>query len=267
MWPPSGSGLRLQVFWLADSDGHKDGPVWFWLKNTSLFIPLLAAAFLWRGTLGRALALRLAPLWLWFLVPNFFVFQPWDWDNTKFFAFWTLFGSLAVGAVLARLGAAGSEGRVLAAALLLLTCFAGALDVSRALDFQVSSVKYTDSGGLKVAAWVRENTPATAVFLTSTDHNEPVTSLTGRQVVCGYTGWLFTYGLNDYFTRERDADLMLSGQAGTDQLISQYHVAYVVIGPQERNGEAHASDAYWQQHAAQVYSADGYSVYKLAPSP
>jgi hypothetical protein len=263
MWPPSQGGVRFQLFWLADSAGHHDGPVWFWLKNTSLFIPLLVAAFAWRGTLGRALSLRLAPIWLWFLVPNFLVFQPWDWDNTKFFSFWLLFGSLGVAAVLARLGARTAEGRVLAAVLAAVLCLSGALDLARALDFQVSSVQFTDAGGLKVAAWVRDNTPQKAVFLTGADHNEPVTALTGRRVVCGYPGWLYTYGLNDYFERQRDAYLMLSGQPGTDALVGKYHVSYVVIGPLERNGDAHASDAYWLEHGRQVYSAAGYSVYRV----
>ena len=52
-------------------------------------------------------------------------------------------------------------------------------------------------------------------------------------------------------------------QPGTDALVDRYHVRYVVIGPQERNGDAHASDAYWSQHAQQVYSSDGYSVYRI----
>jgi uncharacterized membrane protein len=237
--------------------------VWFWLKNTSLFIPLFAAAFFWKGTLRNGLALWLAPIWLWFLVPNFFVFQPWDWDNTKFFMFWWLFGSVAIGALLARLALRGLDGVVLAGALAIILCLSGTLDVARALDLQASSFEFTDPGGLRVAAWVRGNTPTDAVFLTATDHNEPVTTMTGRKVVCGYTGWLFTYGLDDYVVRQRDDYLMLSGQAGSDQLVRQYHVDYVVIGPQERNGDAHASDAYWSLHGRQVYSADGYNVYRV----
>jgi hypothetical protein len=265
MWPPSGNRLRWQPFWLADTEGHADGPVWFWLKNTSLFIPLFAAAFFWKRTLHDGLALWLAPIWLWFLVPNFFVFQPWDWDNTKFFMFWWLFGAVAIGAVLARLALSGLNGIVLAGALAIILCLSGTLDVARALDLQASSFVFTDPGGLKVAAWVRENTPTDAVFLTATDHNEHVTSMTGRKVVCGYTGWLFTYGLDDYFVRQRDDYLMLSGQPGSDQLVRQYHVDYVVIGPLERNGDANASDAYWSLHGRQVYSADGYNIYAVNP--
>jgi hypothetical protein len=264
LWPPSGSHLRWLPFWLANSDGHHDGPVWFWLKNTSLFIPLLVAAFVWRGTLSRELALRLAPLWLWFLVPNFFVFQPWDWDNTKFFSFWMLFGSIPVGAVLARMASRSTDAKVLAAGLMAALTLGGTLDLARALDFEVSAIPYTDRGGLRVAQWVRDNTPKNAVFLTSSDHNEPVTSLTGRKVVCGYPGWLFTYGLDDYVQHQADAESMLAGLSGSEQLVRKYRVSYVVIGPLERNGAAHASDAYWSQHAQQVYSADAYNVYQIA---
>ena len=113
---------------------------------------------------------------------------------------------------MARLALRGVDGVVLAGALVLVLCLSGALDVGRALDLQVSSFEFTDAGGLKVASWVRENTGPDAVFLTASDHNQPVTALAGRRVVCGYTGWLYTYGLDDYFAHQRDAYLMLSGQ-------------------------------------------------------
>ena len=46
-------------------------------------------------------------MWLWFVVPNIIVLQPWPWDNTKFFIFWALLGSVLVGGVLAGLLRAG----------------------------------------------------------------------------------------------------------------------------------------------------------------
>jgi len=99
----TGKALHWLPGWLANSGGGHDNGVWFWLKNTGLFIPLLLVGQLWRGTMADGFSLYFAPLWLWFLVPNFVVLQPWDWDNTKFFSYWMLFGALAVGAVLARL--------------------------------------------------------------------------------------------------------------------------------------------------------------------
>lgn len=256
------AGVRPQLWWLADTEGHHDGPLWFWLKNTGLFIPLLVAAFAWRDLLPTGLALHLAPIWLWFLVPNLWVFQPWDWDNTKFFAYWALFGALPVGALLARLFNWGSAPALVAGALAVALMLAGTLDLARALDQKANSSVFTDAGGVQVAAWARQHTDREAIFLVAAEHNEPVPTLGGRRVVVGYPGWLWTYGLLDWGQKTADADSMLRGEAGTAQLLHRYGVSYVVLGPQELIGH-HASQAYWDSHAERVYSTGAYTVYRV----
>jgi hypothetical protein len=264
LWLASGgaAAIRVQWWWLADVGGHQDGPVWFWLKNLGLFIPALVGAYLWRGLLPARVALHLAPMWLWFLVPNVLVFQPWDWDNTKFFAYWALFGALPVGALLAALIRRGSDGRVLAALLAVALMLAGGLDLARTLDTSVSGAQFTDAGGVRVAAWVRQNTSPRAVFLVAPDHNEPVPTLGGRRVVIGYGGWLWTYGLSDWTTRTNDARRMLAGEPGTPALLRRYGVSYVVVGPAEANF-FEARPSYWDQVGRRVYSSGSYTVYRV----
>jgi hypothetical protein len=269
LWMLSGgtASVRLQPGWLANSGPVQDGPAWFWLKNTSLLVPLMALAFLWPGLLPAPLRLHLAPLWLWFLVPNFVVFQPWDWDNTKFFAYWALLGALPVGALLSRLLAGRVGPPVLSIVLgVLLTAsltLSGALDLARTLDRSASSAVFTDMGGLEVASWARTNTPPHAIFLVAPEHNEPVPALGGRRVVAGYPGWLWTYGLKDWAQRTSDADRMLRGDPETPTLLRTYGVDYVVLGPQEL-GAHQASQAYWNVHGRLVYSRSGYSVYQVS---
>ncbi|MBO0686671.1 MAG: hypothetical protein J2P45_26290, partial [Candidatus Dormibacteraeota bacterium] len=214
--------LHVQVWWLADTGGHQDGPVLFWLKNTGLFIPALVAAFAWRGLLPQRLALHMAPIWLWFLVPNFLVFQPWDWDNTKFFAYWALFGALLVGALLAGLLRQGATARVLAVGLAFVLMLAGGLDLARSLDTSVNSFGLTDARGVQVAAWVRGHTQPRSVFLVAPEPTEPVPTLGGRRVMAGYPGWLFSYGLSDWQVRNADVGRMLAGDPATPALLKQY---------------------------------------------
>src|SRR5437879_10667083 len=92
-----------------------------------------------------------SPMWLWFLVPNFIVLQPWVWDNTKFFIFWALLGSVVVGGVLAGMLKHRPATAAAAVAILVALCLSGLLDVSRASDFKASANLFTDAGGLKVA--------------------------------------------------------------------------------------------------------------------
>ncbi len=260
---PGTTAVRTQIWWLANSGGHHDGAIWFWIKNTGLLIPVMAAAFLWRGLLPPRLALHLAPIWLWFLLPNFWLFQPWDWDNTKFFAYWALFGSLPAGALLARLLSRGHESgaiAVLTAALLMLS---GVLDLARTLDPAVSSAAFTSAAGVDVAGWVRGHTEPDAVFLVAPVHNEPIPALAGRRVVAGYGGWLWTYGLQDWGARTEDAGRMLKGDPSTPGLVRRYGVRYVVLGPQELGGNDGASKAYWDRAADSVYSNTAYTVYRV----
>ncbi len=255
------AAIKRQPWWLADTNGHLDGPVWFWLKNTGLLVPAVAAAFVWRGTLPDRLALHLAPVWLWFLVPNFVVFQPWDWDNTKFFAYWALFGSLAAGALLVRLPRLGPVAAAGAVVLALTLVASGTLDVARQLEPE-GAATFTGAGGVRVAAWARANTDRRAVFLVAPVHNDPIPTLAGRRVVAGYPGWLWTYGLSDWSERTADAQRMLKGDPATLGLLHRYGVSYVVLGPEDQSvGGSNA--AYFDGIADRVYDSGGYTVYRV----
>ena len=265
LWMASGGAASIhdQVWWLANTSGHQDGPLLFWLKNTSLLVPAMAVAFLWGGSMLPArLRLLLAPIWLWFLVPNFLVFQPWDWDNTKFFAYWALFGAFPVGALLTTLLRRGLLTRITAYVLAASMMLSGALDLGRALDSSSAAALFTSSSGLQVATWAREHTEPTAVFLVAPVHNDPIPTLAGRRVVIGYPGWLWTYGLADWATRSHDARLMLKGDPATPRLLRRYGVSYVVLGPED--GSIQGSNArYFDQTADRVYANGDYTVYRV----
>ncbi|MGH7883553.1 MAG: hypothetical protein ACREN8_11745 [Candidatus Dormibacteraceae bacterium] len=53
IWLSGGGAAQphWEVGWLASNHGHHINWMWFWIWNTSLFIPLLVVAMLWRGTL------------------------------------------------------------------------------------------------------------------------------------------------------------------------------------------------------------------------
>jgi hypothetical protein len=263
-WLLSGGApsLRVQVWWLADTAGHRDGPVWFWLENTSLLVPAMAAAFLWRGVLPVGIGRHLAPIWLWFAVPNFLVFQPWDWDNTKFFAYWALFGALPVGALLARLIRGTLAARLAAYALAAVLMLSGALDLGRALDPAATSALFTSSAGVGVADWARTHTDPRATFLVAPVHNEPVPTLAGRRVMVGYAGWLWTYGLSDWARRTADAQAMLQGDPSTPALLRRYGIDYVVLGPEDAAFQG-SNRAYYDQHEERVFTDGDYVVYRI----
>ena len=280
MWPPANNsfcgsgpsvaGYCIQLGWLSYSDWQRDGAIFFgvdfvsfWIKNMSLFVPLLIAAQFLRRWFPTDLPKWFGPMWLWFLVPSVIILQPWVWDNTKFFIFWALLGSIMVGGVLAGLFKRGPLPAVLATALLVLLGLSGALDLARASDFTVSSNQFTDAKGLQVADWVRQNTSPDAVFAVADEHNNPIPTLGGRRILIGFPGWLWTYGLGDYVLKGNDLRTILRGDQSAADLVDRYGITYVLIGPQELAPSRAADRAYWNQHATLVYTNGEYSVYRV----
>ena len=87
-WSTRGSAVHAASFfaWEFGWDHGLENPVWFWFKNTGLFIPLLVAAILWRGKdylVSRRLLLFYLPFTLCFIIPNVVKLAPWIWDNVK----------------------------------------------------------------------------------------------------------------------------------------------------------------------------------------
>jgi len=279
LWPPASNlcidrtstmPFCLQPGWMSYSDWTRDGVIWFgpdfiwfWIKNTSVLIPLVLAAHLLRRRIPNPFAKWFAPLWLWFVVPCIVILAPWEWDNTKFLIFFALFGAIVVGALLAEMFKRGPDSALLAGGLLILLVLSGGLDLARASDFTISSYQFVDARGLQLAAWVRTNTPPDAVFEVADDHNSPIPTLSGRRILVGYPGWLFTYGLSDYVQKGDDLRLIMQGDPMTPQLIRKYHIGYVLIGPQEESPSINANLAYWAQHATLVYNDGEYRLYRV----
>ena len=277
MWPPDNTsicsdlsvgGYCVQPGWLTFTDWQRNG-VWlfpadfigFWIWNTSLLVPLVVVGHFVPRWFPTAFPSWFAPMWLWFVVPNVIVLQPWVWDNTKFFIFWALLASIIVGGVLAGLFRRGPGSAIVAVGAIVLLCLSGALDLLRASEYNVSANLFTDAGGLKVADWARHHTSPTAIFAVADEHNSPIPTLAGRRELIGYPGWLWTYGLADYIQKGEDDKRILDGDASALQLAHKYHIDYVMIGPQElpRGG----SRAYWDEHGTLVYDDGEYAVYQV----
>jgi len=278
MWPPDNTSICgdlpsidrfcIQPGWLSFTDWQRYGiwlflpeVAWFWIWNTSLLLPLLIAGHALLRWFPTGFPTWYAPMWLWFIVPNFVVLQPWVWDNTKFFIFWALLGSVVAGGVLAGMFKFHPATAVVAAIVVVLLCLSGLLDLTRASDFKVSAVQFTDAGGLRVADWVRHNTSPAAVFVVADEHNSPIPSLGGRRVLVGYPAWLWTYGFADYVQKGEDDKRILEGDPATPELVRKYGIDYVMIGPQEI--PRGASRAYWDRHGAKVYDDGEYAVYRV----
>ena len=104
----------------------------------------------------------------------------------------------------------------------------GALTLLRELD---KHDKIASTSDLEIARELRHLLPLDARVLTSDQHNHVVPMLTGRNIVMGYRGWLWTHGI-DYRQLERDVTEMFTGAA--DARLRDYGVTHIYVGPSER---------------------------------
>lgn len=107
----------------------------------------------------------------------------------------------------------------------------------------------------------REISKATDRVLTSDSHTHWVSTLAGRQILLGYKGWIWTYGIN-YGGTNDDIMKMFAGGSQTDELLKKYKISYVVVGPGELH-DYHANENYFKSKYKIVLSDKDYRVYDV----
>ena len=190
--------------------GTDSSVLWFWLKNFGvIFIVWLVGILAYSLKKGKAELNELVlPSIVLFVLPNVFLFQPWEFDNNKILFWWWV---LAVALSLSLLDSKETSRQfskkwlsVISYSLLVIfvfsSSFAGVIDVVYRLGPGLKIEKNERSFGyygeeeLKIAGWIKQNTKPNDIFLTTTQPTQFVPMLSGRAIYLGFTGWLWTQG-------------------------------------------------------------------------
>ncbi len=263
LWSTHGSSVKAASFfdWQFGWDRGTENAVWFWFKNTGLFIPLIVTAILWRrkkSLISRRLLLFYLPFTLCFIIPNLVKLAPWVWDNIKVLFYWWVASAPLVAMLLARLWRQGRLRRLLAVMIFACVTLAGALDVASIVlnpkEFQVF-----DSRGIQFAEIVKQHTDPRALVVRAPVHNHPI-FLTGRRSLLGYQGHVWTHGL-DFVEREREIKSFYAGAPNAEAIIRKYGIEYAVVGPHERNVTS-VNDQFFSRFA-KVGETGEYRLYKV----
>jgi hypothetical protein len=263
LWSTSHSAVNPSSFFAFEIgwDRGTENPIWFWFKNTGLFIPVLVAALLFRSKeylVNRRLLLFYLPFVLCFIIPNFVKMAPWIWDNIKVLFYWWVASAPIVALLLSRLWKDNPVRRIAAVLLFVCLTLAGTLDVA---GIALRSVKYGifDQSGIQFAELVKDQTAPRALIIHAPVHNEPV-FLTGRKSLMGYPGHIWTHGL-EFAKRENDVRRIYSGGPGAEQLLREYNIDYAVLGPLERLVMP-VNEHFFAQYE-KVGDVGGYQLYKI----
>ena len=89
------------------------------------------------------------------------------------------------------------------------------------------------SYAVEAGEYARDNTEKDAVFLTGTQHLNPVNAIGGKTIVCGPDLWLYWHGFD---TSERQADLRLfyEDPDAHPDIPQKYGVSYIYVSSYER---------------------------------
>jgi uncharacterized membrane protein len=109
-----------------------------------------------------------------------------------------------------------------------------------ALSVSVSA----NSGGLELSnaddlAFAQQVRLATAkdpngLIIAATNHDNPLSIASGRNLYMGYEGWLWTYGIN-WSPRLNQIQKMYQANDEGLALLKEKNIHYIALGPQERD--------------------------------
>lgn len=236
-------------------------------QNFGLFLPLLIAAILylilkrstWNQKENLTLPLIFGALFIWFTA-NIIKFQPWDYDNNKILAYFLLLGSLIIGYFFERWRFKGAK--ILIATLTFFIIFSGTIDVLSRSSFASPTLhEIFNTKEQTTAKWISENILPKQTILTGTSHLNLVSSLSGKPVLMGYPGWLWTHGIK-YQEREKDIKKMFEGGEEAEKLFKKYNIDYLMISWKERSNYT-VNETFFNQNYPVIFQLDDIKIYKI----
>lgn len=251
---PAAHTLTYRLGWMWDGTGTL---AVFWLRQLGITVILIAVGLWLRWKLWRTpvLALLLVAALVIFTIGNLFWFHPNAFDNLKLmlYAFWAFLLPAAVAVdALSR-----TRWSLCAPLVVALACFTGTTAILRDVVVRPGFELFSKAD-LLAAEDLKTILPKDAVVATNLRHNSVVAALVGRQVVAGYTGWLWSYGLD--WEGPADATESILQGADTGAFVEQYRVTHIAVSEQDQlDGKANLS--LLQTKYQPVYTGHGWYVF------
>ena len=227
------SFITFQFNWVNNPSGTgmRDLYLWFYIKNIGLPVIALIAAVIDKNPRNRRIFAMAVPI---ILAAEFIRFQPNEYDNNKLFYLAWLLCCLIIADWCSRLWKRldGMHGRRFLAVLAAVVTFLSAgLTIWRECvsDYVAFSAEAVEAG-----QFTKENTAPDAVFITGTQHLNPVTSIAGRTIVCGPNLWLYWHGF-DIREREEELAAFYEDPQAHPEIPAKYGAEYVYVSSYERS--------------------------------
>ncbi len=249
---------RFHFNWVNNSNGLIDLYPWFYIKNIGIILLPLCISIFNKNKLQRSITLSAFAI---FIVAELLVFQPNTYDNNKLLYVWfALCLPMACEYVLQVYHALHHiQGkRVIATIFLILGLTSGCLSIAREI---VSDYQHFTSAAVEASQFTIANTEEHSMFITGTQHVNPIASLAGRRIIVGPDLWLYYHGLN---TNERKMDVQHFYEQNDTTILEKYKVDYIYLSNYERHNYA-VNETALEENYAEIFTKDDVRIFKVQP--
>lgn len=204
----------------------------FWWRNW-IFVPYLSALgmyFFWKKQ--RKAFFLLTPFFTLFIAANTVLFQPNPFDNTKILTFASLGMSLSAANACIILWKKKFIIKIAIVLVVTISLASGFADQILIIKQLSNPFLYYTSEELQLADLVRKTTPLDSVIISNDKHNSWVYNLTGRQILMGYEGWMWSYGFNYNPVKEDIVSFYTTDNIS--KIAEKYNIQYAVITNEEK---------------------------------
>jgi hypothetical protein len=223
---PSHFGMN-KIGWMWDGSGTLLG---YWFRQLGILLVLIPIGlyilkdkysnnFLAVGIIGGVVLL---------LAGNLRLFHPSDFDNLKFmmYGFWILFVPVAY--LLERISR--TKFTLIVPLVIALCTIVGAQVILRDV-LPSSGYELFTQEDIAAANDLEQIIPLDATVATVERHNNMIAALAGRRVLAGYSGWLWSYGIDYTETLNAEKTIMQGQDDGS--LVQKYHVDFIAVHPRD----------------------------------
>ncbi|HPB67433.1 MAG TPA: hypothetical protein PLT76_10680 [Candidatus Omnitrophota bacterium] len=199
----------------------------YWFYNLGLYSVMIPAVFVWGK---KPLKIWMGVALIFFAASNLWRFSPDMFNNHKLVNFFMISIQVAVAGFLASCLSGSRWAKAAALLLLFALTFSGIVDVFPILNDHQGELR--DYRRSPTAVWLKDNTPADAVYLCTAGMYCPP-SLLGRRIYIGYVYFPWSAGLPAY-ERLRTIEPVFLPTADTRsacRVLKQEKIDYIVVEP------------------------------------
>lgn len=221
--------LRGHLCWVI-TDGA-DGYLEFYFKNIGVAAVLALGGLLTAN--GKSLAKFSPAVAIWILA-ELVEFQPNNYDNNKLlYAAYAFLCCAAAEFLCGQVKRLKSRGmRELTVTAVMTVCVTSSV-MTMAREV-AAKYELFGTGAIALCEFVEENTAADSVILTDTRHNNEIAALSGRNIVCGSSSYLYFHGL-PYYKYEQAAREIYEYPNESENWIAELGVDYILVSDFERS--------------------------------